>query len=152
MYLQKAIEQLADEIHARIADDLSGALSTSHTQIAVAPEKAAPWVAELYRLYAERYREECLVYEKQENGRFKQVSPEDYPPRPFMMGFALGHTDLLVREHIRQCWLQGSIVIRGREWNRRGHFWDDQDRYARPAEDIKPHDDMHFSFEGRANE
>ena len=148
MYLHEAIGRLTDEIHAAITDDELRSAPASCDPIDTAPEDVKSGVAEMRRLYDERYKQACLVYDKQEDGRHKQVSPEDYPPRPLMTGISWLHVRLVVLGHIRECWLNGLIVIRGREWTPQGHFLDDQDGHPGPAEDIKPHDDMHLHFEG----
>src|SRR6478672_3358829 len=52
-------------------------------------------------------------------------------------------------QHIRQCWLRGLIVIRGREWSRPGQPWHDKTGTPGPPVEIEAHDDMRFAYEGR---
>jgi len=47
-------------------------------------------------------------------------------------------------QHTRQCWLDGLIVIRGREYP-----WYDKTGTPGPSREIEAHDDMHFAYEGR---
>ena len=52
-------------------------------------------------------------------------------------------------QHIRQCWLRGLIVIRGREWSRPGQPWHDKTGTPGPPVEIEAHHDMRFAYEGR---